>query len=109
MVKPNHLTVRCGSCNDLVKPNTPTYRLYFILAGMITLGGAGLFAGLVVGVATAGFGTAAWVFTIPLGLYGGYKIGGWTATTLNGYSCPECGEYFKSPSITTRLRNAVPI
>lgn len=107
MVKPNHLNVRCESCSELVQPETPARRLLFIAAGMLTLGGAGLFIGLVVGVATAGFGTAAWVFTIPMGLYAGYKVGGWTATMLNGYSCPECDATFTSPTLSKRLRGAV--
>lgn len=107
MVKPNHLTVKCESCENFVQPETPTYRLLFILSGMLMLGGAGVFIGLVVGVATAGWGTAAWIFTIPMGLYAGYKIGGWTATVLNGYTCPDCDSKFTAPSISTRVRGIV--
>jgi len=52
--------------------------------------GIGFALGSVVGVATAGFGFVAWIFTVPIGLYMGYKIGAIGAEMMDGPSCPKC-------------------
>lgn len=103
MVQPNHLDVRCESCETTVQPETPAYRRLFILAGMMILGGIGLLIGLVTGVATAGTGFVAWIFTVPIGLYAGYKTGDILAEVMDGYSCPECGHEFSAPALATRV------
>lgn len=108
MVNPSHLTVKCETCNDLVRPETPQYRTWFIIGGMAVLGGAGLLIGLTVGVATAGAGMTAAPFLVVIGLYAGYKTGGLIAEYLDGYSCPGCGEYFKSPSLKAKVMGLIP-
>ena len=57
----------------------------------IIFGGIGFFLGAAVGVATAGVGFVGWVFTIPIGLYVGYKIGSVGAELMDGPTCPSCG------------------
>lgn len=107
MVKPNHLRVNCESCEQLVKPDPPNKRLWFILGFMAILGGVGFVMGTAIGVATAGAGIAA---TLPLGgigLYVGYKIGGLVAESLDGYSCPECEHVFSAPPLVTRMKTVV--
>lgn len=109
MVNPNHLTVECESCNELVEPETPQYRVGFIIACMAIFGGAGLLIGLTVGVATAGAGMTAAPFLVVIGLYGGYKTGGFVAEYLDGYSCPECESYFTAPSAIDRVQSVLPV
>ena len=109
MVKPNHLTVHCESCSELVRPETPAYRMHFIAGFMAVLGGAGFLFGLVSGLATFGTAFIAWPIFLVLGLYAGYKVGGRTAEYFDGYSCPECGEYFTAPSVVSKARSLVPV
>lgn len=109
MVKPNHLTVQCGSCSELVRPDTPAYRMHFIVFLMAAFGGIGGAAGLVVGIASAGVGFAAWPLFLLIGLYAGYKTGGAVAEYLDGYSCPECESAFSAPSVVSRARQIVPV
>lgn len=63
----------------------------WILGAAIFFAGIGFMIGSVVGVATAGFGVVAWFFTVPIGLYAGYKIGSFGAEMMDGPSCPDCG------------------
>lgn len=103
MVKLNHLSVLCESCDKNVSPETPAYRLHFILGFVAVLGGIGFLLGLTFGIATAGTGWVAWPLFLVIGAYGGYKVGDLVAEFIDGYSCPDCGKYFTAPTITTRL------
>lgn len=109
MIKPNHLSVQCESCEGLVRPETPAYRLHFIAGFMAVLGGAGFLFGLVSGLATFGTAFIAWPIFLVLGLYAGYKIGGRAAEFMDGYSCPDCGHTFSAPSVVSRAKQIVPV
>lgn len=82
--------VRCNNCDKVGKPEPPENRLKWILGMAIIFGGIGFAIGSVAGVATAGVGFVAWVFTVPIGLYIGYKAGEVGAEMMDGPSCPEC-------------------
>lgn len=58
---------------------------------IIIFAGIGFAIGSVVGVATAGVGFVAWFFTLPIGVYIGYKLGSIGAEMMDGPSCPSCG------------------
>lgn len=84
------LQVKCDGCGEVAQPDPPKNRLKWILGMAIIFGGIGFFIGSVVGVATAGFGFVAYIFTVPIGLYIGYKIGKIGAELMDGPSCPKC-------------------
>jgi len=86
--------IQCESCDEIVQPEPPERRWLFAGIGALLLGLFGLFVGLSVGVATAGFGVVAAFFTVPIGLYGGYKTGRWSANKRDPPSCPRCGNQF---------------
>ncbi|MBX0297865.1 hypothetical protein [Haloarcula nitratireducens] len=85
--------VQCGSCGDIVEATPPKSKRTFSLASAFLLGTIGMFLGLSVGVATAGFGMAATPFTLVIGLYVGYRIGVWSAEKKDGLGCPECDSH----------------
>lgn len=93
------LQVKCNECGEVSQPEPPENRLKWILGMVIIFGGLGLAVGLVTGVATAGAGFAAWGFTIPLGIYAGYKIGSYGAELLDGPSCPSCNHAYGTGSL----------
>ena len=105
MVRPNHLTVHCESCDEIVQPETPAYRLHYIIGFMALLGGAGFLFGLTAGLATFGTAFIAWPVFLVIGLYAGYKVGEWAAELMDGYSCPECSATFAAPSLVTRMKS----
>jgi len=82
--------VRCNDCGEVAQPDPPKNRLKWILGMAIIFGGVGFAIGSIVGVATAGVGFVAWIFTVPIGLYIGYKLGGIGAEMMDGPSCPKC-------------------
>lgn len=84
------LQVQCESCGEVNTPEPPKNRLKWILGMIIIFAGIGFAIGSVVGVATAGVGFVAWIFTLPIGIYIGYKIGSIGAEMLDGPSCPSC-------------------
>lgn len=84
------LQVRCENCGETAEPNPPKHRLKWILGMALVFAGIGFLIGSVAGVATAGVGFVAWVFTVPIGLYIGYKVGSIGAEMMDGPSCPEC-------------------
>lgn len=83
------LKVECEECGTVDHPDPPENRLKWIIGMVIIFASIGGFIGLVVGVATAGVGFAAWIFTLPLGLYFGYRTGKFGAEYRDGPSCPE--------------------
>lgn len=85
------LEVKCSDCEAVAEPEPPAHKYKWILGMAILLGGIGFAIGSVVGVATAGVGFVAWIFTVPLGLYFGYRIGAVGAELMDGPSCPQCG------------------
>lgn len=85
-----NLEVRCEECGEVAEPDPPENKLKWIIGMALLFGGIGLAIGSVVGIATAGFGFVASIVTVPLGLYMGYKIGGFGAEMLDGPSCPAC-------------------
>lgn len=82
--------VKCDSCNDVAEPNPPKNRLKWIGGMAILFAGIGFGIGSLFGIASAGFGFVAWVVTVPVGLYMGYKIGSIGAEMMDGPSCPSC-------------------
>lgn len=84
------LNVECENCGEVAKPDPPENRLKWILGMALIFAGIGFILGSAAGVATAGVGFVAWVFTIPIGIYVGYKIGSIGAEMMDGPSCPEC-------------------
>lgn len=84
------LQVKCEGCGEVATPNPPKNRLKWILGMAVLFAGIGFAIGSVVGVATAGVGFVAWIFTVPIGLYIGYKIGAVGAELMDGPSCPGC-------------------
>ncbi|SIS05655.1 hypothetical protein [Natronorubrum daqingense] len=90
MVSVYSLQVKCNECGEVTEPDPPKNRLKWILGMAIIFAGIGFMIGSVAGVATAGVGFVAWVFTMPIGLYVGYKIGSIGAELADGPSCPEC-------------------
>lgn len=86
--------IQCGNCGKIVQADPPDRRWMFAGIGALLLGLFGLLIGLSVGVATAGFGAVAAIFTVPLGLYGGYKTGRWSAVKRDPPGCPKCGNEF---------------
>lgn len=88
--------IQCGECDSTVQAEPPERRWLFSGIGAVLLGLFGLFVGLSVGVATAGFGVVAAIFTVPMGLYAGYKTGRWSAVKRDPPSCPRCSNQFGS-------------
>lgn len=84
------LQVRCEDCGEVAQPEQPNNYLKWILGMAFLFGGIGFMIGSVVGVATAGVGFVAWIFTVPIGLYIGYKLGSIGAEMIDGPSCPAC-------------------
>ena len=84
-------SVQCSECGHAAQPSKPNHRLKWILGMALVFGGIGFAIGSVVGVATAGVGFVAWIFTVPIGLYIGYKIGSVGSELMDKPSCPECG------------------
>lgn len=82
--------VECQNCGEVVDVDPPKSRTKFGWGFGIVLGLIGLFIGLSVGIATAGFGMAATPFTLVIGLYAGYRIGVWSAEKKDGIACPSC-------------------
>jgi len=96
MVDVTKLDVKCGSCNSIVTPDPPSYKLILGLVVALLFGGLGFAAGSTIGIATAGLGFAA---TFPLtgfGLIIGYLAGAYIARLYNGITCPECNGRFGS-------------
>lgn len=85
------LNVECESCGEVAEPEPPQNRLKWILGMGLLFSGIGFAIGSVVGVATAGVGFVAWIFTLPIGIYIGYKVGSIGAEMMDGPSCPKCG------------------
>lgn len=90
MVSVYDIPVQCQSCESVVSVDPPASRRKYGLGFAAVLGVIGLFFGLSVGIATAGFGMAATPFTLVIGLYAGYRIGAWSARKKDGIDCPEC-------------------
>ena len=90
MVSVYDVNVECESCGAVAQPGPPKNRLKWILGMALIFGGIGFAIGSVAGVATAGVGFVAWIFTLPVGLYIGYKIGVMGAEMMDGPSCPAC-------------------
>jgi len=90
------LQVKCDNCGEVTQPDPPQNRLKWILGMVIIFAGLGGAIGLVTGVATAGAGFAAWIFTVPLGLFIGYRVGVTGSELLDGPSCPSCGNSHES-------------
>ncbi|GAB3421841.1 hypothetical protein GCM10027435_26020 [Haloparvum alkalitolerans] len=91
MVSVYDLQVQCEECGTVATPDPPNRKLLWIAGMAIIFAGIGFAIGSVVGVATAGVGFVAWIFTVPIGLYAGYRIGSFGAELMDGASCPECG------------------
>ena len=91
MVSVYDLQVKCNECGEVSSPEPPNNRLLWIIGMAIIFAGIGFAIGSVVGIATAGFGFVAWIFTVPLGIYAGYKIGSIGAELMDGPTCPGCG------------------
>ncbi len=83
--------VECSECDAVDTPDRPNHWFKWIAGMALLFGGVGFMMGSVVGVATAGVGFVAWIFTMPIGLYVGYKIGSKGAELVDGPSCPACG------------------
>jgi len=83
--------VQCAECGEIDTPSRPNHWLKWIAGMALVFGGIGFIIGCVAGVATAGIGFVASVFTVPIGLYIGYKVGSIGAELLDGPSCPQCG------------------
>lgn len=73
------------------QPERPRNWLKWIAGMALVFAGIGFFIGSVIGIATAGVGIVAWVVTLPMGLYIGYKIGDFGAEFRDGPTCPACG------------------
>ena len=107
MVSITHHEVKCESCEGIVRPEAPRRLILFQTIGALLLGVVGALTGSAIGIATAGVGAPAIIPLGALGLYLGYKIGGWIAKKRDGISCPECGTYFQSPSVVGRALSIV--
>lgn len=107
MVNITHHEVRCESCDGIVRPEGPSNLILFQTIGALLLGLAGALTGSVIGIATAGLGAPAIIPLGALGLYLGYKTGGWIAGKRDGTSCPECGSYFRNPPLVARAMSVV--
>lgn len=107
MVSITHHEVKCESCEGIVRPEGPNRLILFQTVGAILFGIIGALIGSVIGIATAGVGAPAIIPLGALGLYLGYKIGGWIARKRDGVSCPECGTYFQSPSAVGRALSVI--
>lgn len=94
MVSIYDVGIKCDGCTDIVRAKPPQNRRRYALIVASVLGIIGLGIGLTIGVATAGFGMAAFPFTTIIGAYVGYKSGGWYAIKRDGILCPECGHDF---------------
>lgn len=94
MVSIYDVGIECGGCTDIVTAHPPQNSRKYGLILAALLGSIGLVIGVTVGIATAGFGMAAFPFTTIIGLYVGYKAGGWYAEKRDGVLCPECGHDF---------------
>lgn len=90
MVSLYDLKVECEECGAVAQPDGPENRLKWIVGMALVFGGLGFAIGTAVGIATAGVGFAAYVITLPIGLYIGYKVGEYGAELMDGPSCPEC-------------------
>jgi|AntDeeMinimDraft_5_1070356.scaffolds.fasta_scaffold02526_3 hypothetical protein len=93
------LNVECEDCGEVANPDPPNNRLKWIVGMAIVFAGIGFFIGSVAGVATAGVGFVAWIFTLPIGLYVGYKIGAFGAEFMDGPSCPACNSTHDTGSL----------
>ena len=107
MVSITNHEVKCESCDGIVKPEGPNRLILYQTIGALLFGIVGALIGSVIGIATAGVGAPAIVPLGALGLYLGYKLGGWVARKRDGISCPECGSYFSSPSLASRALSVV--
>jgi hypothetical protein len=90
MVSVYGFQVQCEECSKIAQPDRPKNRLKWILGMAVVFAGIGFAIGSVAGVASAGVGFVAWVFTVPIGIYMGYKIGSFGAELMDGPSCPAC-------------------
>lgn len=86
--------VQCENCEEVATPDGPKNWVKWVVGMTIVFAGIGAAIGTVTGVATAGVGFVAWIFTIPIGIYAGYKIGAFGAEFMDGPSCPGCGESY---------------
>lgn len=107
MASITHHEVRCESCDGIVRPEGPSNLILYQTVGALLLGLVGALTGSAIGIATAGLGAPAIVPLGALGLYLGYKLGGWIAGKRDGISCPGCGSYFRSPSLVARALSVV--
>lgn len=101
MVSITNHNVQCAGCGEVVEPTGPEHRLLLGVIFSLAFGLLGLGIGTTIGIATAGFGIAATIPLSLLGLYFGWKLGGWIAALLDGVHCPDCGHEFGKSSVST--------
>ena len=94
MVDVTKLDVRCESCDSIVNPEGPKYKLHIGLALALVFGVAGIITGGMLGIATAGAGFTAMGPMAVIGLVIGYTGGGFIAKLHDGVTCSECGSQF---------------